>query len=56
MDPPLYGAAVISHNEVSASDHHVGLNLAKGVSRPYTNMGDENEKFTQIVRAANRLF
>jgi hypothetical protein len=23
MDPPLCGAAVISHNEVSASDHHV---------------------------------
>jgi hypothetical protein len=23
MDPPLCGAALISHNEVSASDHHV---------------------------------
>ncbi len=23
MDPPLCGAAVISHNEVSTSDHHV---------------------------------
>ena len=25
MDPPLCGAAVISHNEVSTSDHHVDL-------------------------------
>ena len=23
MDPPLCGAAVISHNEVSASDQHI---------------------------------